>query len=183
MTFSQTFEADKDPAKKNYNIHIVAELRSGLAGDDLTSKEILRHFETTLDAIGMDPVAAQCAATDGEFTTEVWVDDDAVGFHELIQAWRERELFMDSDFRGEFYQRTDMLWAWRLKAANGQIVATDGGQGYEDRSWATQMFYSLYGSIPISVTYLHAETQPALWNGQGSISLDVPSVAKGGDDE
>ncbi len=35
---------------------------------------------------------------------------------------------------GEFYQRADFRWAFRIKASNGQIVATDGGQGYESKS-------------------------------------------------
>ena len=33
----------------------------------------------------------------------------------------------------EIFQREDGLWAWRLIASNGEIVATDGGQGYENR--------------------------------------------------
>jgi uncharacterized protein YegP (UPF0339 family) len=33
----------------------------------------------------------------------------------------------------EFYQRTDGKWAWRVVAGNGRIIATDGGQGYENR--------------------------------------------------
>lgn len=33
----------------------------------------------------------------------------------------------------EVYRRADGLWAWRLKAKNGRIIATDGGQGYERR--------------------------------------------------
>lgn len=33
----------------------------------------------------------------------------------------------------EVYQRTDDRWAWRLVADNGQVIATDGGQGYENR--------------------------------------------------
>jgi len=32
-----------------------------------------------------------------------------------------------------FYRRADGRWAWRGIAANGHIVATDGGQGYERR--------------------------------------------------
>jgi uncharacterized protein YegP (UPF0339 family) len=32
----------------------------------------------------------------------------------------------------EFYRRTDGRWAWRLLADNGQPIATDGGQGYEN---------------------------------------------------
>ena len=34
----------------------------------------------------------------------------------------------------EVFQRTDGKWAWRLKASNGYIVATDGGQGYNNRA-------------------------------------------------
>ena len=34
----------------------------------------------------------------------------------------------------EIYQREDGLWAWRLVHQNGEILATDGGQGYENRS-------------------------------------------------
>lgn len=34
----------------------------------------------------------------------------------------------------EIYQRTDGRWAWRLRAGNGAIIATDGGQGYQNRS-------------------------------------------------
>ncbi len=35
---------------------------------------------------------------------------------------------------GEFYRRADDRSAFRIKASNGQIVATDGGQGYESKS-------------------------------------------------
>jgi len=40
---------------------------------------------------------------------------------------------------GELYKRADDKWAFRVKASNGQIVATDGGQGYESKSdaWST----------------------------------------------
>lgn len=31
------------------------------------------------------------------------------------------------------YQRSDGKWAWRVVAANGQITATDGGQGFSRR--------------------------------------------------
>lgn len=30
----------------------------------------------------------------------------------------------------EIYRRGDGLFAWRLKAVNGRVIATDGGQGY-----------------------------------------------------
>jgi hypothetical protein len=36
--------------------------------------------------------------------------------------------------KGEIYQRSDNKWAFRVKASNGEIVATDGGQGYSAKS-------------------------------------------------
>lgn len=32
----------------------------------------------------------------------------------------------------EIYRREDSKYAFRVKAANGQIIGTDGGQGYEN---------------------------------------------------
>ena len=37
---------------------------------------------------------------------------------------------------GETYARSDGKYAFRVKASNGQAVATDGNQGYEQRSSA-----------------------------------------------
>lgn len=37
------------------------------------------------------------------------------------------------------YQRADGTWSWRLKADNGQIVAVDGSQGYENEDDARAM--------------------------------------------
>lgn len=34
----------------------------------------------------------------------------------------------------EVYRREDGRWAWRFRAPNGEIIATDGGQGYEHKS-------------------------------------------------
>lgn len=39
----------------------------------------------------------------------------------------------------EVYKRQDGLWAWHLLAENGQVVATDGGQGYEHRLECVEM--------------------------------------------
>lgn len=39
----------------------------------------------------------------------------------------------------EVYQRGDGRWAWRLRAGNGAIIATDGGQGYEKRADAARI--------------------------------------------
>jgi uncharacterized protein YegP (UPF0339 family) len=35
---------------------------------------------------------------------------------------------------GEVYTRADGKYAFRVKASNGEVVATDGGQGYEHKS-------------------------------------------------
>lgn len=37
------------------------------------------------------------------------------------------------------YTRSDGKWAWRLRADNGQVIATDGGQGYENEADARTM--------------------------------------------
>lgn len=37
------------------------------------------------------------------------------------------------------YQRTDKKWGWRLRTDNGDIIATDGGQGYENEADAKTM--------------------------------------------
>jgi uncharacterized protein YegP (UPF0339 family) len=36
--------------------------------------------------------------------------------------------------KGEVYKRTDGKWAFRVKASNGETVATDGGQGYNAKA-------------------------------------------------
>ena len=35
---------------------------------------------------------------------------------------------------GEIYQRADGKYSFRVKASNGQVVATDGGQGYSSKA-------------------------------------------------
>lgn len=41
------------------------------------------------------------------------------------------------------YQRSDGKWAWRLRADNGAVIATDGGQGYENEADARSMADSI----------------------------------------
>lgn len=43
------------------------------------------------------------------------------------------------------YQREDCKWGWRLRADNEQIIATDGGQGYENESDAREMADRIIG--------------------------------------
>lgn len=46
---------------------------------------------------------------------------------------------------GEIYKRKDGKWAFRIKASNGQVVATDGGQGYADKKRASETLGKLMG--------------------------------------
>jgi uncharacterized protein YegP (UPF0339 family) len=36
--------------------------------------------------------------------------------------------------KGEIYKRADGKWGFRVKASNGEAVATDGGQGYNNKA-------------------------------------------------
>jgi uncharacterized protein YegP (UPF0339 family) len=47
--------------------------------------------------------------------------------------------------RLEVYRRVDRKWAWRLVAANGEIVATDAGQGYERKVDAIDQARAILG--------------------------------------
>jgi len=42
------------------------------------------------------------------------------------------------------YQQADKKWAWRL-VSNGNIIATDGGQGYENEADARNMANKIIG--------------------------------------
>lgn len=44
---------------------------------------------------------------------------------------------------GEIYKRKDGNWAFRVKASNGQVVATDGGQGYGEKASAVSTLTKL----------------------------------------
>ena len=44
---------------------------------------------------------------------------------------------------GELYKRKDGKWAFRVKASNGQTVATDGGQGYSSKKSARSTLENL----------------------------------------
>lgn len=45
----------------------------------------------------------------------------------------------------EVYQRKDGKWAFRVKASNGQVVATDGAQGYGTKASAVSTVTKLIG--------------------------------------
>lgn len=44
---------------------------------------------------------------------------------------------------GEVFKRSDGKFGFRVKAANGQVVATDGGQGYSAKADATATLQKL----------------------------------------
>ncbi len=43
------------------------------------------------------------------------------------------------------YQRQDKKWAWRLRADNNSIIATDGSQGYENEADCRSMADRIIG--------------------------------------
>lgn len=43
------------------------------------------------------------------------------------------------------YKRDDGKWAWNLKSNNGEIIATDGSQGYENIDDARSMADRIIG--------------------------------------
>jgi uncharacterized protein YegP (UPF0339 family) len=44
---------------------------------------------------------------------------------------------------GEYYKREDGKWAFRVQASNGNIVATDGSQGYSNEAEAKDILTRL----------------------------------------
>lgn len=50
----------------------------------------------------------------------------------------------------EWFQRVDRRWDWhRLDAFNGQIIATSGGQGYEDEGECKRMARRVNGRLRV----------------------------------
>jgi len=43
------------------------------------------------------------------------------------------------------YERSDRKWAWELLANNGQTIATDGNQGYNNEADARSMADRIIG--------------------------------------
>lgn len=48
------------------------------------------------------------------------------------------------------YRRQDELFDWRLKDAEGRVLATSGGQGYEHAQDALDMAWDLFPNTPAS---------------------------------
>lgn len=56
----------------------------------------------------------------------------------------------------EVYKRADNLYDWRMKAGNGEIVATSGGQGYTERNDAVEAwlrFTDAYDWLNLEIRY------------------------------
>lgn len=50
------------------------------------------------------------------------------------------------ELRAEVFRRTDGRWAWHAMADNNEIVASDAGQGYENRGDAELMMVRVLGA-------------------------------------
>jgi hypothetical protein len=50
-----------------------------------------------------------------------------------------------ADVIAEVFERADGKWAWHARAANQEIVASDAGQGYENRADAEAMMGRVLG--------------------------------------
>jgi uncharacterized protein YegP (UPF0339 family) len=87
-----------------------------------------------------------------------------------------------SDSTLEVYQRADKRWAWRLRAGNGAIVATDGGQGYENRAdcarVARAVVAGLYSSEPIGDKLQAIQDALLWWERPDRPHLDGSALAK-----
>lgn len=79
--------------------------------------------------------------------------DFRVSDHEWwkVQSSHQEERKRMDQYKVEFYQREDDRWAWRLIARNGNIVATDGGQGYENLRDAFDVLHNLSRGFAQSV--------------------------------
>ena len=51
-----------------------------------------------------------------------------------------------------FRRPDDQCWSWRLHGPGGNIIAADGGRGYESKSAAAAMAMSIIGGM-----YAHAD--------------------------
>ena len=90
--------------------------------------------------------------------------------------------------KGELYQRKDSKWAFRVRAANGQCVATDGSRGYESkRSAKSTLTKLLAGDYDVCEIYARKDGKYAFRikasNGQtvatdGSQGYEARSSAK-----
>lgn len=93
-----------------------------------TSKAILAAIEACLGDQGLAPIAAQCHAN-----TE------------------------PAPYRYQVWKRGDDKWVYRVVASNGQIVSTDGGQGYENKDDAATILQKLFGAVYIELLQVVAE--------------------------
>lgn len=61
---------------------------------------------------------------------------------------------MSEWYHVEVFKRTDGLWDWRVRAANGKVVATSGSRGYTERNDAREMAELLFPTLEV-------------WHGEG----------------
>lgn len=51
--------------------------------------------------------------------------------------------------KAEVYRRQDALWDWRVKAPNGEIIATSGGQGFSERGDAREAVERIFPELGV----------------------------------
>lgn len=71
----------------------------------------------------------------------------------------------------ETFRRQDGRFAWHAKSGNGEIIATDGGQGYENEGDAQKMADRLVTDGQVALLVLRAMIR------QGSV--DPVSIPRG----
>lgn len=84
------------------------------------------------------------ARADGKFAFrlkagngQIVATDGSQGYEARASAKSTHIKLMAGDYKAyEVYERSGGAYAFRIKASNGQIVATDGGQGYSSKSAA-----------------------------------------------
>ena len=98
-----------------------------------------------------------------------------------------------AEVHAEVFRRADGKWAWRAIAANNQTVASDAGQGYENRADAETMMRSLLGGeyaaavgrmlVPMPepehlIPVVEAALRDALAGDRNRVATDLNMVAR-----
>lgn len=76
---------------------------------------------------------------------EITLSAEGIPYAVELPEVEEGDDAVEGDDYVDVYERSDGRWGWRLVAGNGRIVATDGGQGYENRNTAVAMGRKVVG--------------------------------------
>ena len=123
-----------------------------VVGGSVVSSVAASDWGAAAGAVG-DGVLADGSAADPPNTSWVRVNQVRAATATIVAmvkgaVWRAKGLFdgcNGSTMQAALYRRADNRWAFRIKASNGQIVATDGGQGYESKPDARDTLVEVMG--------------------------------------